>query len=550
LNINTHSIEKKKNSGMILLCVLFALLMVFVISHKMRMHLDEMYSYCLANTPTKVHLLPNGNTAIDHITAPAAYTYFPAEQGLCAVTAVIPQHSFDYANVWHNQQMDTHPPLYYILLHTICSFFPGKFSVWYAGVINIIFALAIFLLLCRLLPLLTKDRFIQTSVLIAFVCSSAMLNATAFLRMYVVAMFFVTLQGYLLIKQSGQDISPAFCAELFAATYLGVLTHYHYAVFVLLISAVFAVQLLKAKKTKQLLLFAATQTAAGLCAFATFPAMYGHLFHRIRGMETLSNFASHTAVTYPTRLALYFGHINNRFFGGFFVLFVLFLLYAAICTKHIHTETDSAKKELQTCMWRYSLIFIPCTIFFLFVAKTVPYSDWVNDGRYIQMIFPLIFCGILTAVFLCVKQLIKPTLFKTAVIAVAAVITVGSFWFTGWDYAYLYRHDSENVELASQYSDSDCVWLQEENLLLCTLYELSRFRSVIWFNMSVFPEDLLKNCHPVNGKLVICITHFSSIDTDAALYRYLQYMPEHEQYSIVKRPTFFDRGMIYYLEKH
>ena len=45
---------------------------------------------------------------------------------------------FDYVNVWRNQTNDVHPPLYYALIHTICSVFPNKFSKWFAAGINVI----------------------------------------------------------------------------------------------------------------------------------------------------------------------------------------------------------------------------------------------------------------------------------------------------------------------------------------------------------------------------------------------------------------------------
>jgi len=523
--------------------------MLFVISNKLLVHLDEVYSYCLANTETRIHLLPNGNTAIEHLTVPSAHVYFPAKTAFSAVTAVTPGKRFNYANVWRNQQMDTHPPVYYLILHTVCSFFPGNFSVWYAAVINIFFALLLLLLLSLLLRGLTDDTFIQNSVLLAFVCCSAMLNATAFLRMYILAMFLATLEAYLLIKQLDADITPAFCAKLFAVTYLATLTHYHCAVFILLISLVFGYLLLCAKKSKDLLRFSATQIVAGVCAFITFPAMYTHLFHRIRGMQTLSNFVSSSTVTFTDRFALYFGHIN-RIFGGLFPLLLLFMLYLLV--RVLCAKGEKEPKETANITWqRYSLIFIPCTLFFLFIVKTVPYSDWVNDGRYIHIILPLLFCGVLTCALSGLRQLLKPAAFRIAAVTLALLITTGGFLLTNWDYGYLYR-DSGNKyksELSSIYADADCIWLQERDLLLCTLYELSRFRSLIWFDITRFPPEEFKKCKPVNGKLVVCITHFSPIDTDAVLHKYLQNMPEYERYSIIRHPVFFDRGMIYYLEK-
>ena len=45
---------------------------------------------------------------------------------------VAPQGStrFNYASVYYNQTQDVHPPLFYFLLHTVCSLFPGSFTKW------------------------------------------------------------------------------------------------------------------------------------------------------------------------------------------------------------------------------------------------------------------------------------------------------------------------------------------------------------------------------------------------------------------------------------
>ena len=40
------------------------------------------------------------------------------------------KHRFDYASVYYNQTQDVHPPLFYFLLHTVCSLFPGSFTKW------------------------------------------------------------------------------------------------------------------------------------------------------------------------------------------------------------------------------------------------------------------------------------------------------------------------------------------------------------------------------------------------------------------------------------
>lgn len=50
--------------------------------------------------------------------------------------AVSDSNTFNYASVYYNQRGDVHPPLYYILLHTVCSIFQGLFSKWFGLAVN------------------------------------------------------------------------------------------------------------------------------------------------------------------------------------------------------------------------------------------------------------------------------------------------------------------------------------------------------------------------------------------------------------------------------
>lgn len=67
--------------------------------------------------------------------------------------AVSPENTFNYASVYYNQRGDVHPPLFYILLHTVCSVFQGSFSKWFGLGINILFML----LTMRMLYMLCKE---------------------------------------------------------------------------------------------------------------------------------------------------------------------------------------------------------------------------------------------------------------------------------------------------------------------------------------------------------------------------------------------------------
>lgn len=49
------------------------------------------------------------------------------------------EYAFNYKSVFYNQAQDVHPPLYYVIIHTISSFFPGTYSKWFAIIPNMMF---------------------------------------------------------------------------------------------------------------------------------------------------------------------------------------------------------------------------------------------------------------------------------------------------------------------------------------------------------------------------------------------------------------------------
>lgn len=71
---------------------------------------------------------------------------------------------FDFASVWWNQTQDVHPPFYYALLHTVCSLLPGTFSKWYAGMINMMFAIFTLYVLRKTVWLMSSDDFFAAFV--------------------------------------------------------------------------------------------------------------------------------------------------------------------------------------------------------------------------------------------------------------------------------------------------------------------------------------------------------------------------------------------------
>ena len=161
--------------------------------------------------------------------------------------------------------------------------------------------------------------------------SSAMLNSFACLRMYVMATFFVTLQTYLFLKQTDQEITRKFCVKIAVVTFLGALTHYYCVFYMVLLSIVFGIQRLCHRDWKGTACFSVAQICGGLAACAVFPAIYTHIFHGARGTSEFMPNAMSMA-DYPLRLTAYWQVISGDLFGKMLLLFAfaIKLSYSAL----------------------------------------------------------------------------------------------------------------------------------------------------------------------------------------------------------------------------
>ena len=255
----------------LLIYVIFFILIVIKMKIKRFYYMDEAYSYGLSNH----NMIPTFKQNEYESTYDIFYNnYF----------AVKKNERFDYRKVWKNQKNDVHPPIYYILLHTICSFFPRKFSWWYAGSINIFFSLLTLYILRKMILNLSNNNIeICTIVSLLFIFSPGILSATIFLRMYVIAMFIFNLLIYIIIKEI--DISEYnfnFYLKLYFISVFGALTHYYCIFFTILTCFILMIILLIQRRWKAIIKLIITGNSGGITACLIFPPMLKHIFRGYR----------------------------------------------------------------------------------------------------------------------------------------------------------------------------------------------------------------------------------------------------------------------------
>ena len=124
--------KNTKTKRMLAVAALLAVglaLMLYYAAHKQGYHVDELYTYELANYPGGFYALEDGYMDRWH-------------DGSFYSAALTPGRLFDYTIPWNNQKIDVHPPLYYCLIYTAESLFPQLGLPWVGLLPNFVCILA------------------------------------------------------------------------------------------------------------------------------------------------------------------------------------------------------------------------------------------------------------------------------------------------------------------------------------------------------------------------------------------------------------------------
>lgn len=467
------------------LCILFVAVMYFALSHKVNYHIDEIFTYGKANYPSPLSLQKIQHTGWVFVPIDDGKIYTPGGKALMDYVVVQPQHRFDYANVWVNEARAVHPPFHSALVHTIASFFPREFSLWFAASVNVLFAVLTLLVLRFLCRCYVQDERMVNIISITFAFSGGILSAVTFLRMYIMAMFWVTLLTYCFVKEVREGAGKSeFFLKVFAITVCGAMTHYYCIVYAALISTMYGIWLLFRHRYREVFLFCGVMAAAGIVSYLIFPAMLQHIISGPRGREVMGNAVNLS--DFFSRLKAFSRIINRQLFGSLGYIFVLGVIilcssfiddYYRTCNSDNQTRVSNLIHIIhQNLSVHYVLLIIPTVIFFIIVSKITVY--WTD--RYI---FP-IYCNIVLMTCLLVIRVFKlisvSKLCQIFLVCITLCIITVKSWFTvGWPYLYL---DSKVfLERSSKLSNVDAVCLYQDDWCKCTVFKESQFYKSIQF---------------------------------------------------------------------
>ena len=267
-----QTILSKRKTILAIVILLQVIVILFVGAHKQEYFIDEIYSYVLSNSYDADKL-----SNADNI-----WGRWIAGSDLNEFVSVQPGEGFSYGVVYKNNSTDCHPPLYYWLLHTVCSIFPNTFSKWFGIGLNIVFFVATEIFVYLISAELIRSDILKFLPAVLYGFSSFAVDTAVFIRMYMMLTFFSVVFIYLHVLIYKFGPSKGLFAAVWAVIFLGSMTQYYFLFLAFFGVLLYAIYLAAKKDYKSMLLYG----LGALVAVALFIAAYPYAISQATGSAT------------------------------------------------------------------------------------------------------------------------------------------------------------------------------------------------------------------------------------------------------------------------
>lgn len=378
--------------------------------------------------------------------------------------------AFQYLSVYFNVKDDNHPPLHFMLLHTMSSFFQRNAEPFVGCVINLAAAAGILLLLMgigsRLAEAFGFGEQARLAGIFAALCyglSTGAMATTLLVRMYALLAFFCAALFYLHIKKWTEGSFDRQNKGLIAVTVLGFLTQYFFLFYCLILAAVTAVLLLAGKRKREFFIYVRSMVTAAVIGIVLFPFAVSDVFSSGRGVEALQNL-SDGLQGFGDRLGAFAGILADRTFGG------ALTAAAVVLAAAMGIWLWRSRREK---MPLYLMLILPPAGYFLLAARMSPYLV----DRYVMPLFPFVgLTGALCLLWLAVTAGRRIGWRNLKYVMCGLVAGCLVFGLIRYDGSYLYRGYGLQRQMADSHAALPCICVYEgvgyyENLLEFAEYD-------------------------------------------------------------------------------
>lgn len=359
------------------------------------------------------------------------------------------EDAFSFDSVYYNQTQDTQPPLYYMLLHFLCSVFKGTYSKWIGLFLNLV----LYVLTCILLYqvgrlILRSDRSAALAVLI-YGLSYGGLSTVLMIRMYILLTFLSVLFGWLVLMLYQDRIKRAYYPAVTLVLFLGLFTQYFFVFFAFFLSAVYCLREMKRGHWKRFLIYAVFAFAGILLFYVSYPYVLDQLFadRLVSGKTAVGNMMDFAGM----RLSIYSFIMQTAasYKTGLFLLLAALAAALARRKKVISGYVSDFGIRDSTALALMTAVI--CAVILTAVAAPV------TALRYVYNILPFAAVGILYLAEAVWRDWERHAL---PVFAVCVIFcTVRSLWI---EPQYVENIPEENYEIMRAYTRLPCIYLGDD----------------------------------------------------------------------------------------
>ncbi len=469
LHTTSHSTVALRVLGRIALTIGIIAAFLIIGSFKVGYDIDEMYTYGLSNHQFAGSIQPDIEEG----------TPYTGEEVLLAYTAVDEDHTFDYANVAENQKRDVHPPLYYLLVHTVCSLFPGTFSGMYALIINALLAAVVFWQIVWLFRRFIKKQSLAIIFSLLFIFTMGFVNSVVFFRMYILLTVWTNALIMLFCKYKPEENNWQFYVLLALFILGGMLTQYYFIIFAAFACIVYAIRVVLARNWKKLIISIVSVAVGLVIAYLLFPAMIKQIFGSYRGRSAFESIASGG---YFDHLANYVQILNLEVFGCLFILLVCFGVILGILSYRKSRRNQNKNQNIYRVsprthhidIWMYLQLIIPVVCYIIVIARIAPY----DSDRYLTDIMGLLYIFVFAILINLAARLSGRVV---GGVVIAAILTLVCSYQSGVPFMYL--DENEHISEINSLDDPPCLFIYSERWrTIPNFIELENLDQIVFVN--------------------------------------------------------------------
>ncbi len=470
-------------------------------------HCDEIYSYGLSNYKGDYHYTvfdENGDAKWNTAEDIDQYLTVPEGKG------------YDYKTVIYNQKNDVHPPLFYMVIHTLSSAFPGSNSKYIGIIPNLLFTLGTGIVLYLIAMEIFKKRWLSLITVFAYLFSVNAINMVIYVRMYAMLTFFSALALYLHIRfiKNGYLMNVKLAIGMFITVFLGAFTQYYFLIFVAGIAFFTGGSMLFRKDFKKLIHYIIVMGVTAVCYLLVWSTAISHIFSSSRGTEAFAN-ASNASLA--INVAVYIYIIATSI--GWVLIGVLLLSLITSIYYAIKNETIDFRKLGEH--GAFLITVLGMVFYFILIAKVAPYQT----DRYIAPIFPLFILVVVYFLYHAVNFICQHIGKGEKAIpwVLVGIMVLGTVFAEGFHLArfeaspkgqnYLYRMKDEYKSFLEGTKGKTCIMVNtHEAHFLFNLQDYKNFSKTCFVHI----DDLgkIKDTSPIDGEDEVILYINDALDCD------------------------------------